>query len=103
MQAPMSLTYALLDKFRELAGTLEGLLPPPRDYRLGDPLGFRLIAILLKRSSQVGFGYRCQYLRRGSAAGAIHTHVERPVARVGKPPIRIIDLHARHAEVGEDC
>jgi hypothetical protein len=43
-----------------------------------------------------------QQVRGGAAAGRVEAHIERPIAHEGESAAAVIDLHARHAEIGQE-
>jgi hypothetical protein len=53
------------------------------------------------RADQFVPRYRGQDFRRGAAPGSIHAHVQRSIANVGETALGIIELHTRHAKVGD--
>ena len=80
-----------------------GRVVPPPDDRRGDLVGFRLVAQLAEGCGQVVRGQRVEQFGGGPAASGVHAHVERAVAREREPALGVVDLHARHAQVGEQA
>lgn len=75
--------------------------PPPRHNRRGNQLGIRLIRKIPQGLRKLHRRAPRQPLRRGPPRPIIHPHIQRPIVLVRKPPPRIVDLHARYAQVGK--
>ncbi len=67
----------------------------------GDLRGVGFVAEFQKRGRQFRFAHAMEQLRRRLAARSIHSHVQRAGPAIGKPALRIVDLRAGHAQIGE--
>ncbi len=102
MQAPAPRLRGVEQHAGHVAGAAQFAAVARLDQQLGNPAGVRFVAVVVQSPGQVALGDRGQDLGRGAAACAIHAHVEGPVADVGEAALRVVDLHARHADVGQD-
>ena len=62
----------------------------------------RLVGVLFQELRQLVFAETGQEQRRRLSASRIHAHVERPRRLVGEAARRVVELHRRDAEIGED-
>ena len=68
----------------------------------GDEVRVRLIRVLLEQAREFVLADASDQLRCGFASLRVHPHVEWTHAFVTEAAIRIVELHRRHAEVGEN-
>jgi len=86
---------------REVRSSLKQMLLSGRYDRLGDQLGIWLIAEFAEGSGKISFGDCGKDLCSRSAARLIHAHVQGAVPSIREASLRVIDLHAGHAQVSD--
>lgn len=101
-QAPIALPDRVLDDAGQLSGPLDRGDRPGLHDRPGDGRRLRFVSQGFQVFDPLHFGQGSGQLGGGSAPAAIQTHVENAVADVGKAPFGIVQLQARHAEVGHE-
>ena len=91
----------LKHQLRQLAGSFERLRRAVTHDGFRDAIGLGLIAEFAKGGSQLAGRDGIEQLGCRATTRLIHAHVERAVASEREPTLGIIDLHARHAEIGD--
>ena len=72
------------------------------DDQPGDLRRVGLVAEFEKRLRQLMLAHAIDERRGRLPAGGIHAHVERSGPAIGKPALRVVDLRAGDADVGEN-
>jgi len=86
----------------QLGGALDRPDAPLLSDQSGNVLGVGLVGQLAQRESQILLGHPGQPVRRGAPDPIVHSHVQRAFLLIAETARRIVDLHARDAQVGED-
>ncbi len=87
---------------RQLVRRADGPLLALGNDRPGDVLAVRLVGQVSQGQAQSLLVDRRQQVGRGLLHPRVHAHVERAVVLVAEASRRVVDLHARHTEIGQD-
>ena len=86
---------------RQPACRIDRRLAPRGDERAGNAARETLFAVRVNRVGQLLLGAAGDEIGGGLSRAAIHAHVERLVALKAESPAGCVELHRRHAEIGE--
>ena len=85
----------------QLSGRVDRRPPPRVDDGARDAARKPLFAVLKNRVGELAFTRPGHQIGGGVAAAPVHPHVERLVALEAESAARRVELHRRHAEIGE--